>query len=354
MKHVLAALVLAPALWPTTVHALTTRCVGTAQELRDALSLTFNNDDVQIRIKAGVYSTGGAAFEASLAADKDLEISGGWTGACDAQLTTPTATVLDGGDASLVMQLSQFNNSTAPTAHLWNFTFANGNANFGSAGGLAVNLLQGTPEIHMDRLRFVSNTNTGPGGALHIRQFTGGVATLRNSLLTNNAGSNGGGVLVTSNNADSYTLLVNNTIADNQAINANSAAGGVSIGFSDPSVGIIELCNNAIVSNTRGAAVASDVFAYPGSAGVESMSNAYSVAPTGFVTDTGSLLGDPQLVGNGDHRLSVNSPLIDAGLALPGDEIGPRDFFYNDRISGAAVDIGAHEFTAQVFANGFE
>ena len=352
-KPVLLSLLLPMAL---PAHALTVKCVSTSQGLRDALAVTVNNEDVEIRMKPGIYATGGAAFPVSLAADKHFKLSGGWTSdLCEVQLQDAALTVLDAGNTGYVVHLSMFNNSTAPTAELSNFTVANGNGNAALAGGMYVHLPLGSAQVLLDRLRLLDNDNSGPGGGLLIRNLADGLVVLRNSLITGNSATDGAGVIVVSRDAGAITQLLNNTIAGNHATSQNAAAGGFSIGFSDPSVGTVELRNNAIVGNTRGAIVsAAEAYAYPSSAGFASINNAYAVAPAGNVTATGSLVGPPGFVGNGNFRLAEASPLIDAGAELAPDDASSHDLDYRPRIAGSAVDIGAYEFDNVVFADGFE
>lgn len=58
----------------------------------------------------------------------------------------------------------------------------------------------------------------------------------------------------------------------------------------------------------------------------------------------GGTVGDPTLLHSlRAYRLAPGSPLLDAALPLPADELGARDFFGNRVPAGAAADVGAHE-----------
>lgn len=356
MKHSIAATIPIFALIAGPANALTVKCVATAQGLRNALTDTLDGDDLEIRMEMGVYSTAGMQFEISLNSDKELKLSGGWTSnLCESQQPDAALTVLHGGNTGYVVHLGMVNISSAPSAILSNFTIADGNGNFAPAGGMFANLDHGTPKLLLDRLRFIGNDNSGPGGALHIQNRSNGVVELRNSLVTGNSASNGGGVLVGSANANAVTLLVNNTITDNHATNQNSSAGGFAIDLTDPSAGLIELRNNAILGNTHGATVTpAEAYAYPTSAGFSSLNNAYAVAPSGQVTETGSLIGPAGFVGNSDFRLTQTSPLVDAGAVLSAEDAASLDLDLRARVVGVAVDIGAYEFDTHLFGNGFE
>ena len=66
---------------------------------------------------------------------------------------------------------------------------------------------------------------------------------------------------------------------------------------------------------------------------------------------SGNIASDP-LLGTGAH-LGANSPCIDAGNnGAP--RLPPTDFEGEPRIEGDSVDIGADEYHAPLFADGFE
>ena len=66
--------------------------------------------------------------------------------------------------------------------------------------------------------------------------------------------------------------------------------------------------------------------------------------------------GDPRFAGVYDARLSIDSPLIDSGVANPAGGVGTFDADGKQRVRGTGVDVGAFEYVPpdSIFRNGFE
>src|SRR6185369_16708348 len=117
-------------------------CVSNATELRQALlEAAASGFDYDIRLRPGVYFTGGQAFSYSVAAH-GLSISGGWSDdhdPCDVQDPHADATILDGQGASAILKLVA--TGDAPGTHLaiGNLTLRNGATSIdGEAAALAL------------------------------------------------------------------------------------------------------------------------------------------------------------------------------------------------------------------------
>lgn len=146
---------------------------------------------------------------------------------------------------------------------------------------------------------------------------------LKNSLVSGNSSSSGGGVALSFWDEDIHRPeLINVTISDNTA---SSSGGGVFAGFSSP------LITNSIIWDN-----------YPSSA--DGFFSEYIVRYSnveGFSGGTGNISQNPNFIDsdNGQYELSQNSPCIDAGTS-DFDFDGQDDI--ND-FSGSAPDMGAFE-----------
>ena len=175
--------------------------------------------------------------------------------------------------------------------------------------------------------------------------------TLRNLIIRNNTASNGGGGLY---NLNSSPIVINSLIRNN-----NAGHGGAMINQNVASQPVF--INTTIVSNNKGIRnnsnanatfINSIVF---GNVSYNIMnlytSQFYSSLVQGVTTNdaNGNIDGsiDPMFINaaSGDYRLSVISPLLDAGnnSLYDGDINNDFDLSGNLRLSGGAIDLGAFE-----------
>lgn len=327
-----------------------TWCVGTAEELRDALFASRDNGQHDtIRLKPGTYepTDGGVAFAFNNTEDFDLTLEGGYTSVvgnpCFLPLQGPAATVLSGAGSRRVLQfLGQA--GTSGNITIRNLTVRNGNS-AADGGGMIVGGASGyLGGVTLDRLIVRNNVAATFGGGII---GSGTSFTISNSLLTlNECGSSSCAMSLTVNESSGTvrTRVIGNTIVINTCSDGDCIAGGVRVGGSARA----QIANNAFGFNAH-ADVRLDT-------ATDLLNNRYD-ARTGQVPaiDAGNLVGvdarfaDPLSL---DFRLHVSSPLIDGGIdGLP---LGPFDLDRMNRLDGPRPDIGAYEFPNALFRHGFE
>ena len=210
----------------------------------------------------------------------------------------------------------------------------------------------------------ISGNSATYGGAVYTR----GATTITNSTISgNSAVEYGGGIF-----SDASTTITNSTLSGNSA----NYGGGIL------STGSLTVTNSTVLENSA-AYSGGGIYNYEGTATVNNsiVANSFSGGDvTGTIFDgthnligdgsflnsfTNSILGDPMLgplADNGGvtrtHAVLATSPVIDAGEnAVAVDAEGnPLQFDQLnegfDRVFGAAVDIGAVEFTTPAFVLG--
>ena len=203
--------------------------------------------------------------------------------------------------------------------------------------GAGVHIAYGT----VSRCLIANNTIGGYAGA--GAGVCGAKAVLEHCLITNNVGGascGAGGVFINDG------LVRNCTIVANEA----NKAGGICFDNSKAR------CIDTIVYGNR---VLSDASSgapnWVVSGSMPKLTNVFSAVAIGTDTTGGSLSGDPFFASfdGGNYRLTPSSPCLDAAWGVA---TVATDLDGNDRVSGAAMDIGCFEYDqSQVSASfGFE
>ena len=183
------------------------------------------------------------------------------------------------------------------------------------------------------------NAASANGGGICVSQ---GTITITNSAITENSAiANGGGIA-----SFGTATVVNSTIGGNTA-----AFDGGGIFVAGPSDLDIQLYNTIVAKNSGLNFTDYDIAAFVAISGSNNLigNGMNSGLPHG---DNGNIVGtaanpiDPMFVdsANGDYRLAVNSPAIDAGDNAYVPEWLTTDLDGKPRIIGGTVDIGAYEF----------
>ncbi|HRQ65828.1 MAG TPA: choice-of-anchor Q domain-containing protein [Xanthomonadaceae bacterium] len=358
-------------------------CVGTVQELRNAVAVSNNSEAAfDIRIRSGYYAftadgthTHALRFQREShdyvdEAYRNFRVSGAWNTGCTQQaevITAQNSTVLDGQD---VIGVFSFTGKThwlprtqVSTVRVDRLQIARGRSPYmdplaATSGCFDYRRnVANNPEtgarfaFEFDRVRFELCEHAG----LVVQAHWG--ALVRNSFFLGNSGARASAMNIQSD--DGLARIYNNTLRNNVLTGNQHSATVVLLG--SPQKYFI---NNLIAENVHPpGAVMTDVLTN-GTAVVRS-NRLFSVVgdlgsnPIVF----GNTTADPGFANLWNARLGPNSPMRDAGFTgAPFPGVGTRDFDGNTRVQGAAVDIGAHELPPAsappsqdaVFRNGFE
>jgi hypothetical protein len=252
------------------------------------------------------------------------------------------------------------------------------NTTLGSIGeGAGITVRNSSPLIAWNRVLF----NVAGDKAGGIACFGNSHPTIANNLIEANAASAdsigfGGGILATYNDYDGQPVnfAISDPIIINNIIAANGADSGGGVALVDAPVGAATLVNNTIIANTGSGIFwgntsptnCNNLIAF-NSAGLESdgspavlrNNDVYSNSVLSQVTDfmglpsttgmNGNISADP-ILGNyriGDFQLQPASPCVKAGLTAA-VVAGWPDIAGSNRVSGAAVDIGAYESSGAI------
>ncbi|MSM40744.1 MAG: hypothetical protein GJT30_14100 [Geobacter sp.] len=233
----------------------------------------------------------------------------------------------------------------AAGAQLIDNTISGNNASNGSGGGIYSN---GSGKFVIRGNRILDNTTTYNGGGIAMVN-TSSPEIIQNLITGNSAGS-GGGIHWSTPTSAPGIVLVNNTIAANDA----ALGGGIFAGGYDANA---LLMNNIVLAKPGQAALYCDsaydnlspqlknnlIFTPDGSA--------YSGICTDQNSINGNITADPQLsnAALGYYGLRPGSPAIDAGdnlaPSLPTTDLGGLPRLVDGTGTGTAlVDMGAYEF----------
>lgn len=381
VPRIVPVLVLAFALAAGAQAAPVVHCVGTVQELRNAVAATNGSwQAFDLRIRSGYYAftQDGShthalrfrrqSYDYTALENRTFRISGAWNAGCTQQaeqITAVNSTVLDGQDLIGVIQFIGLavNNpiSDLSTVRVDRLQIARGrsihaNPMLGRSGCFAYNLEGGNTDANkqanfafeFDRVRM----ELCEYGGLTLANHTG--ASVRNSYFLGNSGPSGSALVVTSQRAGA--TIYNNTFRNNVLTGTSHAATVKLLGSPYK-----YFFNNLIAENSHPpGAVMTDLLAD----GTTFVRNNRLVHVVGDLGSIPLLLNNtsaaPGFLNTWNPRLSAGSALRDLGhTAAHHPGVGSLDFDGNARVQGAAVDIGAHELEAlapvdTLFANGFD
>lgn len=337
-------------------------CPANETEFRQALATAAaNNEDDDIRLRAGTFYTGGQKFAITTTETRSLSISGGWTDElplfCSRQLPSASATVLDGQDITAVLDVTAYafgSGAAAATVSVANLTIRNGytSAISESAGlhiGVGYQTLRLERTIITGHQQAASNANiyndsialNGSGDIYVLNNVMGDPQSIYANLaiftdsaaqtvyLTNNTLSlDGGGfnALLDANNGTAYRIV------NNALVTANF---------------------NGISFNSRNASDPIRVWMFDN---IGQWSYRALFNPITVQADSGNRTGvDPLFAGATDFHPAAGSPLANAGLNSPFGGVPAIDIDGNPRIDLVVIDVGAYESTRErIFANGFD
>ena len=338
-------------------------CVSTSAELATALanlaSAAANSDANEIRIRTGTYVAPAGGFKAAVTDHHNLTIAGGYLdAACTQQTLDASQTVLDGNHAAGVMDIEAIFGPFSDIA-VSGLTFQNGNgaAPFqSSAGGLKIAdpgpISNG--RILVERNIFRNNAataglaGTAAVGGL-IAATDGDSFIVRDNLFVCNTAPN---IAAAYFYANFEIDVSNNTFAQNEATAGTADAPGLTMDFFVLTP--LTLSNNIYWGNV----VADNTFDLD----LGGQFRHATLAKNDIQLATGmtqaqidaTLQVDPLFARADDFRLSVLSPLIDAGTdGVPPGGLSAVDLDGAQRVDGNRIDLGAYE-SSYIFVDDFE
>jgi hypothetical protein len=193
----------------------------------------------------------------------------------------------------------------------------------------------------------VPSNGTGVGGGLAIRGFstTAGATVVATNLVSggNTVGSNGegGGIYGGGGGCTSPTCPANVTLNDSTVVDNTSQ--GTGPGIAGDQSDTLHLANDIVMANTGTGNSLS---------GFGTMTVTYTdacTAASASYTGTGNICANPNLVSVTPGSINVDetatSPTIDKGSSASVTAGTSQDYKGASRVQGAAVDMGAAEFT---------
>jgi Right handed beta helix region len=206
--------------------------------------------------------------------------------------------------------------------------------------------MPGTPIIKRNIIKG-NNASGGQGGGIHM--LISSDALIVQNLITGNQAFEGGGIHWFVNGGARGPILVNNTIADNNATNGSGI-------FAEGDDARTELTNNIIVAKPGQTGLyCSPIFGQHQP--IIRNNNIFSAGGTAYggscsdMTGTGNISADPLFTNptQGNYHLQLGSPSIDAGdnqaPNLPDKDLdGDPRILDGDHDGTAIVDMGVDEF----------
>ena len=344
------------------------------------------NDGDVIRVAQGTYYEHLGIWRCL-----ELTIEGGWDAGFTSRTDDASLTIIDGDNSDRVLYISPYNPGTSPKITIRNMTLQNGRTAANEPGGC---IRAGTPvrEVSLTLMDVVlqdCEATTNSGGALYLESYShplvarlenvvvrrnntiysgGGIeiaslgiegpasvtAYIVNSLIYDNvAGALGGGIAFGSQEDGSAHLVILNSTITNNTSNSTwlGGCGGVAITDAEPGITTAEIYNSIIYGNTPNPGADVTIYTWnPASSTEIHYSDIGELSHySGAYNNSNLVSADPLFLdpANKDFHLGPASPCIDTGTTAvpypPGLPV--TDIEGNLRISGAAPDMGAYEFT---------
>lgn len=332
-------------------------CVANASQFRTALQQSANNNsNDEIRLQSGVFQVNdgenGYAFDGEVS--RSLVISGGWNSACTSQTGNAESTVLEGNHNRPLLKLQARPHSSGQLI-LRYLTFRNG-FSVSQTGGLFIHAID-TASLSVTVESLIVRGNSSLASLTHAGGLTvvtgGGQLRIRNSLFTGNSGTQMGAISLFPHGE---SFLTNSTIIGNSTL---LQPGGTSaIYLAGTGGGQITLSNNVIDNNQQG----NNPVSLRGDPNVtvhlfDNLIRGVRSGPPP-ATETGTIEADPRFVANSLPVPLPDSPLRNSGRNHPLGGQTSYDLAGLPRVQEGRIDIGAYEFSPQVFdeifANGVE
>jgi len=330
-------------------------CVGTAQQLHDALANVALSGDaiVVIKLRTGTYiqTAGTGNFSATAThSNQTVEISGGWSGpnnSCQNKSFDAADTILVGGAYNTALYLSTGNAVSGSVLSAHDLTLANDGYAATGFGACLMTYVSANNEAVLERLQMVECLAPNSSNAAGYLENTGGLLTMRNVYVRSSLAKSNGGLSV-STYSGGTTRLSHLSITNTASTGSDSLTSGLYLAnFSDS---FTYLSNSVIWGNDPDAATM-DLYTFGSGMFLTRVHHGKrGGVPTSNISPS---TGDPGFANYNDPHLRADSILIDSGVANPVGGSGTFDAGGRTRVLGGAVDVGAFE-SDLLFANGFQ
>jgi hypothetical protein len=308
-------------------------------------------------VRIGTYLAPAGGFTAAVTDHHNLTIAGGYLDAgCTQQTLDASQTVLDGNHADGVLRIDTIFGPISDIA-VSGLTFQNGNAASPSSSGAGGLKISDPGPIGNGKIRIERNifrNNTASNGFSHavgglIAATDGDSFIVRDNLFVGNTAPS---VAAAFFYANFEIDISNNTFAGNETPAGTADVPGLTMDFF--TLAPIALSNNIYWGNV-GADHTFDLD-LSGTNRHATLANNDIELATGMTQTQidATLKVDPLFAHPGDFRLSVLSPLIDAGTAgVPPGGLSAVDLDGAQRVEGNGIDLGAYE-SSFIFVGDFE
>lgn len=356
-------------IWPLLLCALVLSqaasaeifCVRTASQLQSALNQAATNEEHNwIRLARGIFRSTNSGypegFRHESAADRTLDISGGWSPVdCSTQTMDPRGTHLHGNGQRRVLHIVVGSTNGNARVRLHNLSITDGfiGANLEAGAGAQILFPSGRRgSAQIDRVIFRDNVAEGAASSGAALVFSGEAdLSIRSSLFHHNSSANSAAMELTVVGSNSVAMLMNNTIAANLAHNP----GGI-----HPSAAVLmkgaaqfRLYNNLIHGNTASSVETAALVRYSSDPVLGQHNSIESSSLVWTPESNGNIAVTPVFAGRvDDFRLRGDSPLRNAGFALHPVLIGVLELGGGARVLDGVIDIGAYESDV-LFDSGF-
>lgn len=334
-----------------------TVCVGNSTQLHDALASIATSTDALfiIKLRTGQYAdangSGHFVFTQNHS-NQIVDISGGWSGAngtCSDKSFDPAATVIVGASDFPALRFDNgFTGTSGNSIYVHDLTLRNPNYAAGTMAACAYGAATAGNEVMFERVHLRECSATKVSSSL--MENDGGTLTVSNLLVRDSQGANVGALMLASYDGG-VTRATQVTVTNSVSIWAAAPASALYV--QNYSGAHAYISNTVAWGNDTDAAVP-DIRVL--GTGIYFTRVHYAkLAGTPDFNNTPST-GDPRFAGVYDARLSIDSPLIDSGVANPAGGVGTFDADGKQRVRGAGVDVGAFEYVPpdSIFRNGFE
>lgn len=335
-------------------HALST-CVGTAQQLHDALATVALSSDINvvIKVRTGTYiqTAGTGNFSAAVThSNQVVEISGGWSGpnnSCQNKSFDAADTIIVGAATNTALYLSTGNDVSGSVLSVHDLTLANNGYTATGSGACLMTYVSPNNEAVLERLQMLECLAPNASNAAGYLENTGGLLTLRSVYVRSSLAKSNGGLSV-STYAGGTTRLSHLSITNTVSTGSDSISSGLYLANFTNS--FTYLSNSVVWGNDPDAATM-DLYTFGSGMFLTRVhSGKRGGTPTSNISPS---TGDPGFVAYNDPHLRADSLLIDSGVTNPLGGSGTFDASGLPRVLGDAVDIGAFE-SELLFANGFQ